>query len=194
MRRCALTRPPSVWCLQRYGQSGGFDYDTHYVWKALVAKGFTAQQAEVICDTLTEVIGHHNARLRTATVTKEEAQKLEEWVRQRVEAVKADMAGVRGSVESALQKQREEAKRIESSARLDLSLEKSRVGSELDRLQTMVQTFEVRCDLHTSKVAAELSAVKDKAETKLTNQRWVIGSVMIGGLSLTFAFIRFFVL
>jgi len=58
----------------------------------------------------------------------------------------------------------------------------------------MVQTFEVRCDLHTSKVAAELSAVKDKAETKLTNQRWVIGSVMIGGLSLTFAFIRFFVL
>ena len=177
-----------------YKSDHGFDFDTHLFWKELVAKGFSDKQAEVVCETLSEVIGRNNNHLRAMMVNKTEQYKLEEWVRRSIEDNRKEWTQIKGSLDTAIQKQKDDLKRVETNNKLDLSLEKSRVTSEINRMTTMVQTFEVVCKQHTSKVEAELAAVKDKAETKLVNQRWAFGSVMIGGLSVTFAFIRFFIM
>ena len=197
--RCAgaaMGKAPFCRAVRRYRPDGEavVAFDTHKFWKTLVTKGFSGAQAEVICNTLTEAVIQNQQQNGSAMVDKISHHKTEEWARHQVDACRRQMDDMKINFDNALAKQRDELKRIEANHKLDLSLEKSRITSETHRMTTLIQSFEDKCNLHTSKVAADLMGVRDRAETKIANQRWIVGSVFIGGLSISLTFVRFFIM
>eukprot|EP01012_Entosiphon_sulcatum_P055564 TRINITY_DN7773_c0_g1_i1.p1 TRINITY_DN7773_c0_g1~~TRINITY_DN7773_c0_g1_i1.p1 ORF type:complete len:254 (-),score=47.56 TRINITY_DN7773_c0_g1_i1:86-847(-) len=170
-----------------YKSPSGFDFDTHRLVVDLTKTGMPQEQAEALTKALQEIIGASNAQLKDQVVSigKDEERNLRHAVKADVDAVRKDLATLRLELETQLTRAKDELKRVEAGHRLDLSLEKGRVQSELDKLRTANSQTETSQNEALARLQGEVYAIRETTSTRIATQRWLVGLALAAGGLLT---------
>lgn len=187
--------------------SGGgktFYFDTHAVVQVLEAKGFTAQQSEIIVSSLVKIINANMDLFYKDMLTKMQQEISLQQVMSHIASVKKDMIILEKSEFSALRTQNEKVKielqqlkkqltdeivKVRANNKLDFNLEKSKVKEMLADKNRNLNEFRTELvEMHSQqdrgltqtkrKIDTEVAGLKTMLEShKLDTIKYLAGSV-----------------
>eukprot|EP00128_Syssomonas_multiformis_P004508 Colp12_sorted_trinity150504_noHs@23492 len=178
--------------------SSGFDYpfDTHKFVKALEAKGFTTEQAEVISESLQTIVKDSTSSVSKNMVSKTEIDviKRDMQVLEKSEfnnfksdndKLKADVVKLHDQITKLREQLNDEILKLKSGVRLDFSLEKGRIREE-----ATVQDLKIK-DTN-NKIDTEIAAVKTQIESMKVELMKFVGGTILSIITVTLGYLRFF--
>eukprot|EP00996_Jenningsia_fusiforme_P003243 NODE_4046_length_871_cov_157.394161_g3732_i0.p1 GENE.NODE_4046_length_871_cov_157.394161_g3732_i0~~NODE_4046_length_871_cov_157.394161_g3732_i0.p1 ORF type:complete len:189 (-),score=49.72 NODE_4046_length_871_cov_157.394161_g3732_i0:167-733(-) len=169
-------------------------FDTHYVIKELSEKGFTHDQAVAICDVFHSIQREGDAIFCDNVTSLDLLRELERSARANIDQLRNEMRQLREEMAVSVEQQKLFAKQTEVANRFDSRCEKILADNQIASVDAALRNVERKCTGRLSAVQSEVRSIKGTADVNLVNQRWMISSLVIGGMSLLLSFVRFVVL